>query len=56
MTTNAELIRGMTDEELADFLMRYFSCEYECPARLDYCYLNCQEKVLDWLKQEVSND
>ena len=54
--TNADRIRSMNDEELADFLRRYFSCEYECPARLDYCYENCQEKVLDWLKQEVVDE
>ena len=43
--TNADRIRAMTDEELADYL-RYYSDSY---ARYDMDWL-------DWLKQEVRND
>ena len=54
--TNADRIRAMRDEELAEFLRKYFNCEYACPAKIDICYENCKGSVLDWLKQEVSND
>lgn len=43
--TNADKIRAMSDEELADYL-RYYSDSY---ARYDMDWL-------DWLKQEVERD
>ena len=50
--TNADRIRSMTDEELAD----YFS-ELSCfpGANRDICKVaaNCMDCWLDWLKQEA---
>lgn len=59
--TNADRIRSMTDEELAEFFTQYyydgpkFYCpvqpvigEGECAMRSD-----CRQCLLDWLKQEV---
>lgn len=54
--TNADHIRRMTDEELAEFIAYNTSCQtcvvrkgesYECQ------YTNCSTAWLDWLKQEV---
>lgn len=53
--TNADRIRSMTDEELAELF-----ADNDCGAcRIhDYCYSdgcvrNCEDVWLDWLKQEV---
>ena len=54
--TNADKIRSMTDEELADFLCdigandSYDGCEY-CPAE-KFCKIG-QAGFDDWVKQEV---
>ncbi len=45
--TNADRIRSMTDEELADWIM----CKQ--PKRNDCYYRNCYECRLEWLKSEV---
>lgn len=46
--TNADRIRSMTDEELADEILRWFN------------WLNAVEwddkRIIGWLKQEVSTD
>ena len=46
--TNADRIRAMADEELADEVLRWFN------------WLNAVEwddkRIIDWLKQEVSTD
>ena len=55
--TNADLIRSMTDEELADLFDTWI---YDCncndfPCRI-FCQqgcFNCKENWLRWLKQEV---
>ena len=54
--TNADRIREMTDEELADWLAKFTDCN-ECPAD---AYPNCTTdefacscRWLDWLKQEA---
>lgn len=52
--SNADRIRAMTDEELAQLLR-----DYECN-RCDWCGLceeeeKCQKEILDWLKQEADN-
>lgn len=53
--TNADRIRSMTDEELAQFIWDAMdmicpnNC-YEYPERL------CAVCILDWLKQEATND
>lgn len=49
--SNADLIRGMTDEELADFLTGDF-CELLCGSPL-FCGGQCKEKCLEWLKKEI---
>ena len=53
--TNADLIRAMTDEELAEIIPERVDCS-ECPARIgDYraCKEKCKETWLDWLKREA---
>ena len=58
--TNADRIRQMTDEELAEFLDK--DASYTClicarrdakDSCVDYV---CKNVVLEWLKQEVSED
>ena len=44
--TNADLIRAMSDEELADFL-------YETETQYIPINLSVENDWLDWLKQEV---
>ncbi len=46
--TNGDQIRKMTDEEMADEILGLFAafCEVEWS----------KETLLDWLRQEVSND
>jgi len=57
LTTNADRIRAMTDEELAEFIAYNTSCE-TCVVRKggsDECHnTNCSTAWLDWLKQEVT--
>lgn len=58
--TNADSIRAMTDEALADFIndiwFRFLSGN-ELPGMCDLCYEGSMQKCmtcwLDWLKQEV---
>ena len=54
--TNADHIRGMSDEELADFLA-YFNeriCEHcACEGR---CTSKCIRGVREWLKQPYKED
>lgn len=47
--TNADKIRAMTDEELADWVF-----SHDCKTNL-YGYWS-REGTLDWLKQEVSDN
>lgn len=58
--TNADRIRAMSDEELAEWLSSFCACgEYEdtCPAI--HCKgcggADCSVPWLDWLRQEVEN-
>ena len=51
--TNADQIRSMSDEELAEFLGQYFTCEYECPAAKDGCSRDCNGTIMEWLQSEV---
>ena len=50
--TNADQIRAMSDEELADFINNHSICNirtsYEC--KISYCGI-CSQCVLDWLQQ-----
>lgn len=52
--TNADKIRAMSDEELAEYISKYFSCEYECAAR-DKCGSDwdCKRATIEWLQSEV---
>lgn len=53
--TNADKIRSMTDEELADFMVNGTNiiCK-ECPLKNDYCDGNiCKNRALKWLKQNT---
>ena len=49
MKTNAERIRNMTDEELAEFLggKGCVDCKRECEE------VHCESCWLEWLKQEA---
>ena len=60
--TNADKIRSMTDEELAEFIKNTrFDCEYNCVARDKFfnseededCIEDCQGYILKWLKLEM---
>lgn len=52
---NADRIRAMTDEELANWLEQFASCEL-CPAIRERCGYGdgCVKAWLDWLKEEVT--
>ena len=56
MHTNADRIREMSDEELAEFLAYNASCE-ECYVKKDdsCCYPDgtCKQKHLEWLQSEA---
>lgn len=61
--TNADKIRQMSDEELAEFLMQT-GTEYSCPlphyfgetgfCRNENVDMSCRMCWLDWLKQEAN--
>ena len=58
--TNADRIRAMTDEELAERLAILTDC-VNCPCRdpHDQCDTadgSCKKQWLDWLKKEVEDD
>ncbi len=50
--TNADRIRGYTDEELAELIANYAGCAH-CPGYHVPCDNRCKEHWLDWLKQEA---
>ena len=52
--TNADRIRSMTDEKLANWLEQFASCEL-CPAIRERCGYGdgCVKAWLDWLKEEA---
>lgn len=53
--SNADRIRAMTDEELAEKIASVFDCDHhKCPAERNKCY-KCVESWLDWLKQEAAD-
>ena len=54
--TNADRIRAMSDEELAVFLGECKFCDI-CEEGCDYCTYegDCDERLLDWLKQPVKD-
>ena len=52
--TNADHIRSMTDEELAEMLC--VSCDFCACNPLDNCPSTCQVGVLNWLKQPFKEE
>lgn len=48
--TNADRIRTMSDEELADLMMVELPCDFLLGTACDI-YENCKECILDWLRQ-----
>lgn len=50
--TNADRIRAMSDEELAEKLATYIECDM-CPGWPVTCEEKCTKYWLDWLKQEA---
>ena len=65
VTTNADRIRGMTDEELAEYIFDlgngseycYGHCAYQgnCTTR-GFDHDTCIKGVIDWLKQPVEEE
>ena len=54
--TNADRIRAMSDEELAECFLEWVACDY-CPVILAKCkrkWANCKSAALDWLRQEAT--
>lgn len=52
--TNADRIRQMTDEDLADVLQGQCAC---CAYQLTGCTeRECKDGAYEWLKQEVKTD
>ena len=58
--TNADRIRSMTDEELAEWLCEHVDCGEGCPNFHGYMCTrdcgDCEVGLLDWLKQEVADN
>ena len=53
--TNADRIRAMTDEEMAEFMSNKVDCQY-CNVKTEWCSeseIACRRGWLDWLKQEA---
>ena len=54
--TKADKIRGMTDEQLSDFLADVIDC-WHCPTYQECTDVQgCDKALLAWLKQEHKND
>lgn len=57
--TNADKIRSMSDEELADCIFGVSTGSVLCSKCSDSCYLcelseeHCKKKMLDWLQAEA---
>ena len=57
--TNADKIRQMSDEELAEWYYEHQSDCSDCLAKRRNCMVSkntCKKAWLDWLKQEVESD
>ena len=52
--SNGDMIRKMSDEELAKFMTDDF-CEILCP-EVSYCDGKCEKKLLDFLKEDRKNE
>lgn len=55
--TNADRIRAMSDEELAEFLYSYKFCDM-CEEGCGECryHGDCERRLAEWLKQPVKED
>lgn len=55
--TNADKIRAMTDEELANWLCVHMDC-YNCEAEAGNgaCEDYCRAVLLEWLRQEAKDN
>ena len=56
--TNADRIRNMTDEELAEWFDQNFACRRHEGCLAEKCCndtITCRQAWLKWLKQEVSD-
>lgn len=51
LPTNADRIRSMSDEELAEWISSIFDCHYDTSMCADFCNHNCDERNLTWLRQ-----
>ena len=50
--SNADRIRGMTDEELAIFLCENVDCAF-CESIKGDCTVSCKDRMMLWLKSPV---
>ena len=53
--TNADRIRAMSDEEMANCFLEWVACT-DCPVGQAKCrteWANCTKAALEWLKEEV---
>ncbi len=52
--TNADRIRSMTDEELAEFFARKSPCNHYCNYIGKSCNgVSCKQGILEWLQSEA---
>ena len=54
--TNADKIRAMTDEELAEWLVEHVDCGEGCPVFRHLCHYTsecCEVDLLQWLQKEA---
>lgn len=55
--TNADHIRSMTDEELADFISNLsYTDAWKCGEHYVDCNNECEKCVAEWLKQPYKED
>ena len=53
--TNADRIRAMSDQELAEFMANVAECQF-CTVKSEWCTESeaaCKRNWLDWLRQEA---
>ena len=58
--TNADCIRSMSNEKLAEWVFMLVKDCRNCPAKSRACYvdggtMNCYDRILEWLKKEVDD-
>lgn len=55
--TNADKIRAMNNEELAEWLASIVECDDDCPCIKECCEKEemgfCYQSMLEWLKKEI---